>query len=290
MPIKDINTLLTRLKSVKKISTGYIALCPAHRDTHQSLSIKADVDSKAVLYCHAGCTYKDILQALNLNGEMPLIPHVIEQTYDYVDMNGELIFQVVKYHPKDFRQRRPDGKGGWIWNLNSIEPVLYRLPELCAGIKDSMVVYIVEGEKDCDTLYLHGFIATTQAGGASAKWLPQYTETLKGAHIAIIPDKDEAGQQRALRLAKTLFGWVEGIRVLYLNAQDISDWFEKGHSAEELVVNFYAEAKEFVPSGEITRDDYFDLKGHLVHLHGKFNELSQRKQKPYPSKNILINK
>lgn len=36
---------------------------------------------------------------------------IIEE-YDYKDEAGNLLFQVIRYEPKDFRQRVPDGKGG----------------------------------------------------------------------------------------------------------------------------------------------------------------------------------
>src|ERR1044071_4350667 len=32
----------------------------------------------------------------------------IVSTYDYTDENGALLFQVCRFEPKDFRQRRPD--------------------------------------------------------------------------------------------------------------------------------------------------------------------------------------
>ena len=53
----------------------------------------------------------------------------IVKTYDYKDESGQLLYQVVRYEPKDFRQRRPDGQGGWIWNLQGVRRVLYRLQE-----------------------------------------------------------------------------------------------------------------------------------------------------------------
>mgnify|MGYP001374685442 CR=1 FL=1 len=56
-------------------------------------------------------------------------PKKIGKTYEYVDESGNLLYQTVRYVPKDFRQRRPDGKGGWIWNLEGVQLVLYRLPE-----------------------------------------------------------------------------------------------------------------------------------------------------------------
>ena len=48
----------------------------------------------------------------------------IVATYNYHDHEGKLLFQTVRYEPKDFRQRRPDGSGGWIWNLTGVTLVL----------------------------------------------------------------------------------------------------------------------------------------------------------------------
>ena len=36
----------------------------------------------------------------------------IVATYDYTDADGSLLYQVARYDPKDFRQRRPDGTAG----------------------------------------------------------------------------------------------------------------------------------------------------------------------------------
>jgi hypothetical protein len=49
----------------------------------------------------------------------------IVKTYGYCDENGTLLFQVVRFEPKGFRQRRPDGRGGWIWNLQDTRRVPY---------------------------------------------------------------------------------------------------------------------------------------------------------------------
>ena len=53
--------------------------------------------------------------------------------YPYRSEDSTLLFEVVRYEPKDFRPRRPDGKSGWIWNLDGTPRVLYRLPELLAA-------------------------------------------------------------------------------------------------------------------------------------------------------------
>jgi putative DNA primase/helicase len=87
----------------------------------------------------------------------------IVATYDYTDEFGQLLFQVVRYHPKDFRQRRPDGKGGWIWSVKGTRMVPFNLPALM----DAETVYVVEGEKDALNLGRLGVVATTNPGGAS---------------------------------------------------------------------------------------------------------------------------
>jgi len=95
-------------------------------------------------------------------------------TYDYPDERGDLLYQVVRFEPKSFRQRRPDGHGGWIYNLDGVRRVLYRLPELLASARTKATVYIVEGEKDVNALYSHDFIATCNPMGAG-KWLDEYS-------------------------------------------------------------------------------------------------------------------
>ena len=96
-------------------------------------------------------------------------PQIIAM-YDYTDEAGKLLFQCVRYEPKDFRQRRPDGKGGSIWNLQGVERVLYRLPQVIAA----QTVVITEGEKDADNLAKLGFTTTTNCGGAK-KWREEYS-------------------------------------------------------------------------------------------------------------------
>ncbi len=49
-------------------------------------------------------------------------------TYDYIDAQGEMIYQVQRFYPKSFRQRRPDNNGGWIYNVNGVPALPYLLP------------------------------------------------------------------------------------------------------------------------------------------------------------------
>ena len=100
----------------------------------------------------------------------------IEATYDYPNLQRELVHQTVRKEGKEFCQRRPDGNGGWIWNLNGIETILYRLPEI---VKSETIV-ICEGEKDADNVVsAYGLQSTTCAGGAG-RWKDHYNQWLKG--------------------------------------------------------------------------------------------------------------
>jgi hypothetical protein len=93
-------------------------------------------------------------------------PRIVE-TYNYRNETSELLFQVVRYDPKDFRQRRPKAGGGWNWSVKGVRVVPYRLVELLA--EPTRLVFVVEGEKDADNLARIGLLATCNAGGAG-KW------------------------------------------------------------------------------------------------------------------------
>jgi putative DNA primase/helicase len=148
----------------------------------------------------------------------------IVATYPYTDESGQLLFEVVRFEPKDFRQRRPDGAGGWIWNLNGVRRVLLNLPTV---IKAKSVL-VVEGEKDCDTAAKMGFVATCNPGGAG-KWREEYSEILQGKHVAIIADADMAGSEHAQEVAASLNGKTEFVKVIELpEAKDLTAWVGRG--------------------------------------------------------------
>jgi len=158
-------------------------------------------------------------------------------TYNYTDERGDVLYQVVRREPgrggrkKDFFQRYRDGAGGWIWKKHP-QQVLYRLPE----VLEAAIVLVTEGEKDAEKLREHGFVATCEAGGASVPWLPQYTESLHGREVILIPDNDAPGRQRGAKIARALLGSVAKLTVLELDdAKDITEWFERGHSEVELI-------------------------------------------------------
>ena len=66
--------------------------------------------------------------------------------------------------------------------------MLYRLPEVLKAIKDGRPVFVCEGEKDCDNMAKLGYVATTNPMGAGKWHAGDYTPSLKGADLYIIPD------------------------------------------------------------------------------------------------------
>lgn len=237
----SLGVFLARLQNVRKTGTGWICGCPAHDDGKASLSVSQGSDGRVLLKCHAGCDAESIVRALSLDMK-DLFPRKdkasIVAVYDYVDAAGALRFQTVRFAPKDFRQRRPDGKGGWAWNLKGVLLVLYRLPSVLAAAKVGRTVFVVEGEKDADNLAALGFVATSSPMGAG-KWKPAYSEALTGAHVVIVADKDEPGRKHAEQVAKGVFPGAKSVRILELpgdGVKDSSDWLKEGGTKEQLQI------------------------------------------------------
>lgn len=240
----SFDDVVAHFQEARQCGEGYTAKCPAHDDRHNSLSIGHGENGGVVIHCHAGCKPADVVAAARMTladlapPDQPLGDQRREvATYGYHDEQGNLLYQVVRYKPKDFRQRRPDGNGGWIWKLGDTPRVVYRLRDLLAS-DPSKTVFIAEGEKDCDRLAALGLIATTNAGGAE-KWRPEYNNVFGGRNVVILPDNDGPGRKHAQQVAKSLHGIAANVRILDLPnlppKGDVSDWLEGGGTADELV-------------------------------------------------------
>jgi Protein of unknown function (DUF3987) len=154
-----------------------------------------------------GC---DAAEAMRLLGGSNNGAAEIVATYDYTDEAGKLLFQCVRFNPKDFRQRQPDGKDGWTWNLEGVRRVLYRLAEVISA----QLVCVPEGEKDCDSLRSLGFTATTNPMGAG-KWRDEYSETLRGKDIVIfgdVEDENGEGERHTAQRIESLNGVAKSIK------------------------------------------------------------------------------
>jgi putative DNA primase/helicase len=227
----SLEAFLNRLDLVKRNGAGWVARCPAHEDKKPSLSVTKR-DGKILLHCFAGCPPESVCSAMGieLRSLSAVTPHIVA-TYDYKDENDALLFQVLRFDPKGFRQRRPDSNGVWIWNLEGVRRVLYRLSEVLG----SDFVLVVEGEKDVECARSLKLKATCNAGGAG-KWKPEYADCLKGKRVAIIADADEPGRRHAQQVAESLVFKATSIKVLELpGAKDLSEWMGHGGTTDDLL-------------------------------------------------------
>lgn len=214
-PSPQTQRVLDRLDAVRKTSAGWQARCPCRNDdANPSLSIAEGDNGKVMMYCHRGagaCSFDEICQSIDISplelmGEKreEKLPKKQEITfvkaYDYLDEEGNLLFQKVRYvdetGKKTFRQRKPAGNGQWVYSLGDTPKVLYNLPSVLKAKNEGYAIWLVEGEKDADTLTEMGIIATTMPGGAG-KWLDIHTEALRGAFVEIVADNDKPGIEHA---------------------------------------------------------------------------------------------
>ncbi|MBX9859341.1 MAG: AAA family ATPase [Sphingomonas sp.] len=170
--------------------------------------------------------------------------------YRYCDEGGALAFEVLRYAPKDFRQRKPDGRGGWDWSTRGIRPLLYRLPDVLEAATRGETVFIVEGEKDADRLATEQLVATCNAGGAG-KWRDDLGAFLRGANVVILPDNDDAGRAHADAVARSLRGVAASVKLLALDGVprkgDVCDWLDAGGDALQLL-DLAKAAPEWAPA------------------------------------------
>ncbi len=159
--------------------------------------------------------------------------------YSYRNEKGKLLKQVVRYPDEDgskvFRQRRP-AKGGWIWNVSGLPPMLLNRESL----EFADVVCITEGEKDAESVTALGLnggcmIGTTSGGAES--WDASLAKQLVGYRVVVMPDADEPGKKFAENVKASLEA--EGIEYRTVTfddvgQKDVSDFLQAGHTAEEL--------------------------------------------------------
>jgi hypothetical protein len=170
-------------------------------------------------------------------------------TYSYQDATGREVFQVLRYQPKDFRQRRWDGSQ-WVWSVKGLPVIPYKLPQLLEALAYDRVVFVVEGEGKADLLWSWNVPATCNAGG-SKKWRGEHAEFFPGADVVIMGDHDQAGRDHVDVVGKSLVGIAQRIRVLHLpnlkHKGDVVNWAESGGTADKLWQLVETDAKPWAP-------------------------------------------
>jgi hypothetical protein len=264
------------LPDVKKTSGDeFQAKCPFHDDRNPSLNFNGKTGE---YFCH-GCgkkghafhfyarinsldTKHDFGKVLAgiardfgiSNGQTAL---KLVKTYDYTDADGKLVCQVCRYEPKTFKQRRPNGNGGWSYDLKDTPRFLYRLPEVIKADE----VLIVEGEKDVETARGLGFTATTSPMGAR-KWRDEYTPYLQSKSVVLIPDNDNEGREHMAQVGAAIRDKVKSLKWLDLpdvpSKGDLTDWagnFPIKEEAAERLAILIENAREYHPPKKYTHED-----------------------------------
>lgn len=274
-PIDDV---LARVNHSQSGKNQWDANCPCRNDDdNPSLRISVGNQNQVLMKClrGGGCDLGEICTSIGLevtdlfpkDTTKPKKPKLeLVETYKYFYADNTLALEVLRYvdgkGKKTFRQRKPDGAGGYDWSTSDIEKPLYRLPQVIQAIEDGRPVYVVEGEKDVHSLEALGKTATTNAGGAGGegqkKWTAEHTKTLTGAKVVIICDNDEAGYLHARSVNADLTSAGANVKVFKPSThKDVSDMLEAGETLQEGLVPFdteqYEPTKEVEDSNNLTQ-------------------------------------
>lgn len=266
--MRKVETLTEAIEDAKRGEQTMVR-CPGHDDGEASLHVAPGTTQPVIMTCHAGCTLDVILGESGIDLDAILAEGFDDNRandewtpagpashrYRYTDEQGNLLYEVLRVPlpggKKTFRQRHPDvaARSGWAWSMDGVRRVLYRLPEVLKAKIDGRIIYIVEGEKDVESLRSKGEIATTSPMGAG-KWHEDYTQALAGANIVIIPDADATGRAhaRAVRESLVAAGCSVAVREAMSGCKDITDHFAAGGTLDTLV--------ETVPEVEEKRESY----------------------------------
>lgn len=134
--------------------------------------------------------------------------------------------------------------------------LLYRLDELVAAMADRPAdpVFIAEGEKDTDTLWALGLIATTNPNGA-LNWKAEFNPRFAGRDVVVMVDNDDKGRKRATTICRSLLDIATSVKAVELPGLvengDVTDWLDSGKTKDDLL----AVVREIEPHGDFARDD-----------------------------------
>ena len=244
--------------SVSQKGKRYYAKCLFHSENTASMEVYPKQGNG---YCH-GCKKNfdaiDVYAIVNNISNAEAIKRLQERfgvthnvpdkkelvaAYDYRGADGSLVYQVQRFShnngKKSFVQRRPDGKGGWFYDLKGVKPIPYRLPELLSAIEQGNMICIAEGEKCCNALTEAGLVATCNSGGAG-KWGEKHSLYFPaGTKVSVFPDNDNVGHNHAKEVSSSLLERGCEVKIIELpglpQKGDIADWFTLGGTKDNLL-------------------------------------------------------
>jgi hypothetical protein len=197
--------ILAKLRGVRTSGEGWTARCPSHDDQENSLSLHHR-EGKWLLWCHAGCDWRDILNVLGLDPSVLFDDGSVGRGVSYPPNNRATVqplpgltleqYAVAKNLPLELLTgcgvsemsyqgtmalRMPYlGEGGELLAVrfrialegdrfrwkSGAKPCLYGLNRIGEARAAGQVV-LVEGESDCHTFWYHGIPALGLPGAAN---------------------------------------------------------------------------------------------------------------------------
>jgi hypothetical protein len=258
-------TTATMQEAIEAAKQGQrtVLRCPAHDDQNPSLSVSPGIEQDVVFHCHANCDPRAIVEAAGLEwGDVcaereqtqevwtPFGP--ASHVYPYYDEHGSLAYEVLRIPVdgggKKFMQRVPDPteRSGFRWNIEGVERLPYRLPQVIEAVARGGTIHIAEGEKDVHSLLRvipEGDAATCNSGGAG-KWLGSYSHHFAGASVVIYVDADDPGRAHAREVREMLMEHGARVRMVEPPAgrlpsgkpiKDITDHLLAGRGLDDLL-------------------------------------------------------
>lgn len=210
--------------------------CPFKDHSHAVVSFWLGKRDQLMFKCWAGCEKTEILRAVGRKWTDCFIDHedfkhlqsTVVARYKYRSENGGILYVKERIEPgpngkdKTFVIKRP-GPNGWINGIGDARRVLYN-NQIIKHAEDGCYVFVVGGEKDCETISKSGMLSTCNVGGETEAWREEYSEALKRFNVCIIPDKDQTGKAHAAKVAGSLImAGVQSVRIIDIPAKDITE-------------------------------------------------------------------
>ena len=180
--------------------------------------------------------------------------YAYDNAYFYTDERGTFVSVKIKYKlvnpasdkkSKKYVQRVIRENKIIAASVETVEQLpkqyIYNAPAVQRAIREGWYIYLVEGEKDADTLIWNGLTATSFATGAGSMF-DDYKSQLRGAKLVICGDFDEPGRKHVDKVRNFLHDEVEKMYIVeYLpelskvqnDKADITDWINDGHTVKE---------------------------------------------------------
>lgn len=189
--------------------------------------------------------------------------------YRFEDEENKTLYFTGKFSTpgkKEIRYYHINEEGKVKFGRGDKEPVPYNYARLKSAIEKNRPVFIVEGEKDADTIAHLGYVATSLKGIKTID-----ASIFQDAIVNFIGDTGQAGEEYKKHIYYSIADKVQSFRIIELpgleklgDNADVTDWLKDGHTKEE----FKAAIKDFWDWKISTKWKYVttDSKGNIKPL------------------------